>query len=269
LASLLSLAVFSALWAPELWDKAGILQSKETNRESSMAKVRTENDSPSIARRDGTSGASVATGVILADGPARDHAVMPGTSPSPDVEPAQENNASASSKEPHGAVGDSEAESARTGPGASEHPVAQNGASENDSSSHTNEVVATTRPHAGNAQVNKGQDVKPKNEGHIEGGHPGEDDRGKQADRGNTGDHGKEADHGNGNGADHGKKGDHGNTGDHGKEADHGNGNGADHGKKGDHGNGNSADQGNGNKGDHGQKGDHGKKGQAVGPGPS
>ena len=241
LASLLSLAVFSALWAPELWDKAGILQSKGTNRESSMAKVRTENDSPSIARRDGTSEASLATGVILADDKARDHAVMPGTSRSPDPEPAQENNASASSKEPHGAIGGSDAELARTEPGASERPVAQNGESENDSSSHTNVVVATTRPNAGNAQVNKGQDVKPKNEGHIEGGHPGEDDRGKEADRG--------------------KKGDHGNAGDHG--------NGADHGKKGDHGNGNSADQGNGNKGDHGQKGDHGKKGQAVGPGPS
>ena len=253
LASLLSLAVFSALWAPELWDKAGILQSKGTNRESSTAKVQTENDSPSIARRDGTSEVSVATGVILADGPARDHAVMPGTSRSPDVEPAQENNASASSKEPHGAIGDSDAELARTEPGASEHPVAQNGESENDSSSHAKEVVATTRPNAGNAQVNKGHDVKPKNEGHIEGGHPGEDDRGNGNSVGqgnsNKADQGKEADHG--------KKGDHGNAGDHDKEADHG--------KKGDHGNPGDHDK----EADHGNKADHGKKGQAVGPGPS
>ncbi len=67
LAGLLFIAVFSALWAPELWDRAGVLQSKGADRIASTAEVQTKNDSSSLARRDGASRASAAPGVILAE----------------------------------------------------------------------------------------------------------------------------------------------------------------------------------------------------------
>ncbi|MBA2273357.1 MAG: hypothetical protein H0W21_05550, partial [Actinobacteria bacterium] len=152
LAGLLFIAVFSALWAPELWDRAGVLQSKGADRIASTAEVQTKNDSSSLARRDGASRASAAPGVILADDRVGNDAVLPVASRSSDREFGGESKASAST-EPHGVMADSEREVNRTEPGASEHPVDQNGAPESGTSGHTDGDVPTTQPIAGNSQA--------------------------------------------------------------------------------------------------------------------
>ncbi len=142
LAGLLFIAVFSTLWLPRVPDEAGVLHSRGADRVVSTARVESENDSPptvSMGRRQSASRGASAAESIYVEEPAGDDAATPldVASEALDGGVTEESKTSASSVEPDGGRADSQSQADRIESGVSEHPVAQNGGSEQTSQNGT------------------------------------------------------------------------------------------------------------------------------------